>query len=390
MCLLAGMAAKRDILTGTKGVCLMLDPRLTKMARVLVDYSLGIKPGDRLLVAGRALAAPLMREVYRLALQAGGLPELLVSLEGLEELYYGIATEAQLDAAPSPILMSSIRDYQCNLTIQANYNTRSLSGVDPERIARRNRGHAEFQRLRFSRIGTGALRWCGTQFPAAADAQEASMSLADYEEFVFAACLLGEEDPVAAWRRVHAEQERIVGRLDAMSDFRLTAPGTDLRFAAKGRKWINCDGRLNFPDGEIFTGPLEDSAEGEITFSFPGIFAGQEIEGIHLRFAAGRVVEAGAAKGEALLHALLDTDDGARRVGEIGIGTNFAIPRFTRNMLFDEKIGGTIHLALGHGIAMSGSRNESSIHWDMLCDMRQGGEIRADGAVIYRDGRFVC
>ncbi|MGE5598130.1 MAG: aminopeptidase [Bacteroidota bacterium] len=362
---------------------------MTKMARVLVEYSLGIRPGQRLLIEGRALAQPLMYEVYRRALQAGGLPELRVTLEGFEELFYREATEAQLDAPPSPLLMTSVRDYQAILTILGNYNTRSLSAIDPVRIARRSRGHAEYAHMRMSRIGTGELHWCGTQYPAAADAQEASMSLSDYEEFVFAACLVMEDDPVAAWRRVHEEQAAMVERLEAVSAFRIKAPGTDLRFGAAGRKWINCDGRLNFPDGEIFTGPLENSVEGEISFSFPGIYAGQEIEGIWLKFAAGQVVEAKAAKGEALLYALLDTDEGARRVGEIAVGTNFAIQKFTRNMLFDEKIGGTVHLALGHGIVESGSKNESAIHWDMLCDMRQGGEMYADGALIYKDGRFV-
>jgi aminopeptidase len=238
------------------------------------------------------------------------------------------------------------------------------------------------------RSASGALRWCVAQFPTHADAQEANMSLADYEDFVYGACGLLDDDPVAYWRKIHIEQENAIARLTQCKTLRIIGEDTDLTMQVGGRTWVNSSGEANFPDGEIFTGPVENSANGHIRFSFPGIYAGKVIEDIRLRFEGGKVVEATAAQGQELLQALLATDQGASYLGEIGIGANFGITRHTRNMLFDEKIGGTVHLAVGGGYPETGSKNESAIHWDMLCDLRDGGEIYADGQLIYRSGRF--
>jgi aminopeptidase len=229
---------------------------------------------------------------------------------------------------------------------------------------------------------------CGTQFPTQADAQEASMSLSEYEDFVYGSGLIDRDDPVAEWQRISREQERWVRYLDSKKRIRIVSEGTDITVNVEGHKWVNCDGRVNFPDGEIFTAPVETDIEGVITFSFPGIYSGKEIEGIRLEVSGGKVTGASAKKGEDLLKALLATDEGASRFGEVAIGTNYGIQRFTRNMLFDEKIGGTVHMAVGDAPKEAGGVNSSSVHWDMLCDMRTGGKIYADGELFYENGRF--
>lgn len=357
------------------------------MAKVLVHYSLGIKPGDFFVIRGGEVAAPLIRAVYQEALQAGAHPEVQMRLPEIAEIFLKNASDEQLQYVSS-LARIPIEEADASLTILGEVNVRALSGVDPARQALRARATSELSKTMMQRAAAGEHRWCLTQFPTNADAQEANMSLADYEEFVFAACGLNEEDPVAYWRKVHAEQAAIVKRLDAVESLRIVGEDTDLTLRTAGRRWESCSGEANFPDGEIFTGPVEDSANGYIRFSFPGIFRGQLIEDIRLGFENGKVVSASARHGEELLHALLDTDPGARYLGEVGIGTNYGITRHTRNMLFDEKIGGTIHLALGAGYPETGSQNESAIHWDMLCDLRGGGEIHADGQLIYKDGRF--
>lgn len=366
----------------------MPDPRLAKMAQVLVRYSVGVKPGDKVFIQGSELAAPLMRELVRETLRAGGHPDVHAGVPGALEIFFKEASEDQLKHI-SPLQELVVGTYDCFINVKAPHNVKELAGVDPARQALHTRAMAPVNMTFMKRASSGELRWVLTQFPTQAGAQEAGMSLAEFEEFVFAACRLDEDDPVAAWQRVHDEQERLVERLGQVKELRIVAPDTDLTLSVEGRRWINADGRANFPDGEVFTGPVEDSAQGRIRFSFPGIYAGKEIEDIRLEFKDGKVVAAQAARGEDLLHALLDSDEGARFLGEIGIGTNFQIRRFSREMLFDEKIGGTVHLAVGAGYPETGSTNESGVHWDMLCDLRQGGEIYGDGRLIYREGRFL-
>lgn len=366
----------------------MVDPRIQRMAQVLVHYSLELKEGDVFLIRGSDLAAPLIRAVYAEALRAGAHPEVWPSMQGLAEIFYREASEAQLKFV-SPALKLAMETYDALLAIRGDYNTRALSGVDPSRQAIAARAQSDVMKTYMERSASGAFRWCATQFPTHAQAQEANMSLDDYADFVFRACRVDGEDPVAEWRAVHEEQSRLVERLSHFDQLRIVGDGTDLTLRVGGRTWVSADGKRNFPDGEIFTGPVEDSANGTIRFSFPGIHAGKEIEDIRLTFENGKVVKASAARGEDLLKALLATDDGASYLGEIGIGTNYGIERFSRNMLFDEKIGGTVHLAIGSGYPETGSKNQSGIHWDMLCDLRSGGEIYGDGELIYRDGKFL-
>jgi aminopeptidase len=270
----------------------------------------------------------------------------------------------------------------------ASENTRVLSNADPQKVALRRKATRMLQQRIMERSAQNDLRWCVALFPTNAAAQDADMSLADYEDFVYSACKLHYDDPIAAWRASAAEQQRIADFLEARSVVRLVAPDTDLTYTIAGRKWVNCYGDRNFPDGEVFSSCDETLTEGHIRYSFPAIYSGREVEDVRLWFEGGKVVKATAAKGEELLHSLLDMDEGSRRLGEVAFGTNYDITKFSRNILFDEKIGGTIHLALGAGYPETGSKNQSALHWDMICDMREGAAY-ADGQLFYKDGKFV-
>jgi aminopeptidase len=237
------------------------------------------------------------------------------------------------------------------------------------------------------RKGRGELKSCLTQYPTNASAQEAGMSLAAYADFVFAACFVDQPDPIAAWKRLSAEQQRYVDFLNKVKTLRVEGPGTDLALSVEGRRWVNSDGKANFPSGEVFTGPVEDSAEGRITFDVPTLFTGHPVEGIELEFRGGRVVKASAARGNDMLQSALDTDERSRYLGEFAFGLNYGITRPTRNILFDEKIGGSIHTAIGAGYPETGSTNRSGIHWDMIKDMKQG-RVYADGKLVYENARF--
>lgn len=366
----------------------MNDPRIEKLARVLVNYSMAVRKGDWVSIEGSDLSAPLIRAAYAEVLRAGAHPVAQVVVDGLEEIYYKLATDEQLRFI-SPTRVMEVEKLDAYLTIGGRANTKSLTNVDPKRIAARRSAVRDVTRRFLERMSTRELRWVGTQFPTQAAAQDAEMSLEEYADFVFSACFADRDDPVAEWKRVSADQERIVKALDACRTFRVAGEGTDLRFRAEGRKWVNCDGQANMPDGEVFTGPIEDSVEGRIRYTFPAVYGGREVEGVELTFREGKVVEARAGRGQEYLHAMIDMDEGARRVGEFAIGTNHGIRRFTRNILFDEKIGGTCHMALGASIPESRGKNVSALHWDMVCDLRKGGEIWADDKLIYREGKFV-
>jgi aminopeptidase len=275
------------------------------------------------------------------------------------------------------------------ITVGAETNTRASSAIEPARQRVYDRARADLRQTYLQRAATGALRWSSTLYPTDAYAQDAEMATEDFAEFVFAACKLNQPDPVAAWTALHDEQARLIDWLTPREEIHVVGPDTDLRLSVKGRTWINSDGHRNFPSGEIFTGPIETSAEGDVRCSYPVVTGGREIADIRLRFAGGRVVDASAAKNEEYLLQTLDTDAGARSLGEFAFGTNFDITRFTRNILLDEKIGGTVHMALGAGYPDSGSVNRSAIHWDLICDLRHGGTVTVDGEVFLRDGRLV-
>ncbi len=366
----------------------MRDPRLEKLAKVLLYYSIEIKKNDLLMIRGNSLTAPLIVELFREALNAGAHPFVKVGLDGIEEIFYRCASEEQLKYI-SPIAQAEVEKIDALITIWGEWNTKKLSRMDPKKIAIAQQARRPlFQRF-MERIATGSARWVGTQYPTAASAQDAQMSLEEYEEFVFRAGHLYDVDPVATWKKISEEQAKIVEKLSQFKTFRILAEDTDLTLKTEGRKWINADGHENFPDGEVFTSPLEDSAEGWVKFTFPGIYLSREVHGIRLKFENGEVVQAEAESGEEYMKALLQTDEGAKRLGEFAFGTNYEIQEFTRNVLFDEKIGGTIHLALGASIPETGGKNVSGIHWDIILDMRKGGEVYADGELIYKDGDFI-
>jgi aminopeptidase len=365
----------------------MTDPRLQKLARVLIDYSLRVRRGTRLRIGGSAGAADFVREACRRALRRGALVSASLAVPGLQELLLKEGSRRQLNFAP-PEHVFVAEKYDAHLFLRAPENTRELSGCDPDRQRLAAGARRRWQKVFYGREARGRLRWCFSAPPCQALAMEADMSLAEFEDFYFRACLCHRSDPVAAWKAVARRQKRLAARLSRASEIRIVAADTDLRVGVAGRKFINCCGTANMPDGEVFTSPVENSAEGRIRFTYPAIHGGREVDDVRLTFKAGRVVEATAAKNQAYLRRMLDSDPGARRLGELALGTNYDVKRFTKSILFDEKIGGTVHLAVGMAYPLAGGRNRSAIHWDMVCDLRRGGAVYADGKLIQKSGRF--
>jgi aminopeptidase len=366
----------------------MADKRLNKLAKLLVNYSTQVKPGDFVFVSCDEVASPWMIEVVKEAVKAGAHVETLLSSQEVSEIKLRYSNEEQL-LSENVLFKTMLSKADVWISAWGNRNTKTNSRIDANKLQLSSKGAASWRKIYSEKMGNGSLRWCGTQFPTYADAQEASMSFSDYEEFVYGAGLLDANDPAAEWKRVSAEQDRWVSYLNTKKGIQFISKGTDIKVNVSGRKWINCDGKVNFPDGEIFTSPVEDGINGVISFSFPGIYMGKEIEGIVLEVKKGKVVNATAEKGEDLLKSLLETDEGSCHFGEVAIGTNYGIKDFTRNMLFDEKIGGTVHMAIGDSMPEAGGLNRSTIHWDMLCDMRNGGKIYADGELFYENGKFL-
>jgi aminopeptidase len=282
-----------------------------------------------------------------------------------------------------------IRHLDAMVSILSSENTRALSNTNPKLIAIAQAAHKKLFEISLRRISKGELRWVGMPWPCQAHAQDAEMSLQEYEDFVFDSLHLSDPDPVKTWQRISRQQTAFVKFLNKSKSVRIIAEDTDLRFICKGRKWINCDGHENLPDGEVFTGPVENSVEGHILFPYPAIYNGREVEKVRLSFGKGRVIRAEAKKGQEYLRAMLAMDKGSSFVGETAIGTNYSIRRYVKNTLFDEKIGGTIHIALGASLPETGGRNQSGLHWDMVCDLRRDGEIIVDGEVISRKGRLL-
>lgn len=366
----------------------MSDPRIHKLAEVLVRYSLRVKKGDWVRIEGSYLAEDAMLQALVEVLKAGGHPMLRPSLPGTGYITYKHASREQLEFIP-PSAITEVEKLDCRIAFWGGWNSKELTGVDPGRITLSTRAAKPLFDRMLARIGSGELRWVGTMFPTQSSAQDAEMSLQEYQDFVYKAGLLDKKDPIAEWKKVSRRQARLVRRLNRLSTIRIVGPDTDLSFNVKGRKWINCDGRQNFPDGEVFTSPRENSAEGRIRYSFPAVYMGKEVENVRLEFSRGKVVKAAADKNEYFLKTMLATDEGASRVGELAFGTNYSIKRFTKNTLFDEKIGGTIHIAVGASLPETRGRNKSAIHWDMVCDTRRDSVIYGDGKPIARNGKFL-
>jgi aminopeptidase len=359
-----------------------------KWARVLVHYSTGVQPGDKVVIRGGVAAEPLLRAVYREVVAAGGLPTLIPAFP---EWAGDLLLEANDDQLRwiSPVEAWSMEEADVLIRIEAETNGRLPSAVTPERQRIAQAARRGLSQTMAARAARGELRWSLTMFPTAAYAQDADMATTEFAELMTRMCFLDREDPVAEWKRLRAKQQHLIDWLTPRSEIHITGPDTDLRMSVGGRSWVNSDGKRNFPSGEVFSAPIEDSAEGYVQFSFPVITMGREIADIRLKFAGGMVVEASAAKNEESLISALDTDAGSRRLGEIAFGTNFGLTRFTKRILLDEKIGGTVHMALGNGYPDCGSKNESAIHWDLICDIRQGGRVTVDGRDFLVDGRYL-
>ncbi|MCK4247048.1 MAG: aminopeptidase, partial [Methanomicrobia archaeon] len=336
---------------------------LSKLANIITGYSVEIKEGDLVMVQSSILSAPLIEKIYENLIMKGANVEIKLEPENISDIYFKYASEKQLKYV-SPVRKYSIEKIDIFISIWADYNTKNMNNVDPGRMATRVAANAELNKIFMEREAKGELQWTLAPYPTQAMAQEAGMSLIEYRDFVYGTLFLDKDNPIEEWKKLSVKQEKVTDYLNKKSEMRFVGEDTDLTLSTKGRKWINCDGKKNLPDGEVFTGPIEDSANGKIRFTYPGIYMGKEIEDIKLTFKDGEVIDAKAAKGEDLLKKLLEID-GAKRIGEIAIGTNYGVQRFTKNMLFDEKMGGTMHLALGRAIPESGGKNFSSIHWDI-------------------------
>lgn len=374
----------------------MGDPRIESLSRVLVDYSTQIGHGDRVLIESEPAAEPLVRVLFKHILKNGGHPHLLVSLSGMttmtgmDDVFLSFADEEQISFEPT-FYRLAYENFESRIRIHSACNTKSLTNLDQIRKSLRKKATEPVLEAQFKRGGTKEFRWVTTLFPTSAYAQDAEMSLAEFEDYVYQACHVADqdEDPIDIWKRVEVEQGKVIDALKDHDRVEINGPNCDLTLSIKGRTFVNACGKHNMPDGEVYTGPVEESVHGWVRATYPVVSGGNEIEGIELKFKEGRVVEASASKNQAFLEQMLETDPGARYLGEFAIGTNFDIQRHTRNILFDEKIGGTFHIALGAGYPETGSVNKSAIHMDLLCGMREGGEIAVDGDVIYRAGAFL-
>ena len=366
----------------------MRDPRVENLAKILVRHSTGVKEGETCAIQGSSAGEPLMVAVYEEVLRAGGHPIVAMSFEEQSATYLRHASDAQLEWI-SPVARWVVEECDCNIAVGAETNTRELSQVPPQRQSKRRAATRSLMETSRKRAAEGAYRWVYTLFPTPAYASDAEMSLAEFEDFYFRACLADDGDPVGAWDRASKETTRLAEWATGREEVRVTAPGTDVRLGIAGRTFVAAAGEHNMPDGEFFTGPVEDSVEGEVTFHLPAMVGGREVSGVRLRFDGGRVVDASAEKGESYLIELLDTDEGARRLGELGIGTNYGIDRGTKDVLLDEKIGGTIHMAVGASYPETGGENDSAVHTDLVCDLRQGGRIEIDGEPLQENGSFV-
>jgi aminopeptidase len=364
------------------------DTRHARFADVIVGYSAGVRPGDLVTLETSTLAAPVARELYRAVLRAGGHPLPRISVEGMTESLLKHGSDEQLDWV-NPARADDIETVDVRIVIEAFANTKRLSNIDPTRLARWERATEGLRNRYLERAANGELRWVLAQFPTAAAAQDAEMSLSQYEDFVYGAGFLDDPDPVARWREFGERIDAVADFLSTKDELRIIADGTDLTLRAGGRTWLRAKGQENFPDGEVFTAPLETSVEGEVHFTFPAVFRAREVDDVRLRFEGGEVVDFSASRGGDFLAQMIGLDDGARRVGEFAFGLNEAVTAFTKNTLYDEKIGGTVHLALGTAYPESGGVNRSALHWDMVCDLRSGSEVYADGELVYRDGRFL-
>jgi len=361
---------------------MVTDSRIQRFAELLVDYCIEGSYHRRYVgVTGTTAAEPLIIAVYEKLLKTEAFPVLRISFPEQTSIFFSSASDYHFTTL-NKFELNYAKLVDAVIHIQSETNTRALSNISPVKQATYIRTNASITRMFLNK------KWVLTLFPTSGYAQEAEMSLSEFEDFVYNAMYLDEKNPVNAWRRIGREQKALIRKIEGVHEVRILSDDTDLRFSITGRRFISSDGHTNMPSGEIYVAPVENSVEGHIFFDISAGYRGTLVSGVKLCFKKGEVVEAYAEKNESLLHTILDIDEGARRIGEFGIGTNLRIDRFIHNILFDEKVYGTIHLALGRSVHNSGGKNKSTIHWDMIKDMRKGGLILFDGKVFQRDGRF--
>jgi len=366
----------------------MIDNRLKKLAKILINHSLKIKKDDFFMISGGITSAPLMREVFEQSLEIGANPFVRTGFEELAEIFFKKASEKQLKFI-SPLSKLEVQKIDAKLAIISPENTRNMTNINPKKQVICSIAQQPIQDIFLKRAANKELRWCITQYPTQASAQDAEMSLLEYEDFIFNAAHVTLKNPIEYWKNTYKKQEKIKKLLEKKKKLQIFAKNTGLTIKVENRKWINCFGKENFPDGEIFTGPIENSTEGHINYSFPAVYGGRLIEDINLWFKKGKIVKSKASRGENFLKTMINMDKGSQRIGEFAFGTNYGIKKYTKNTLFDEKIGGTIHIAIGLGFPETGSKNKSSLHWDMVCDLRKNGEVYADNELIYKNGKFL-
>jgi aminopeptidase len=369
------------------------DPRVAKFAKVLVEHSAHIVPGDRVLIEGTTAAEPLIRELYIQILEKGGQPHPMIGFPGMvpfiqDDMYLTYAKDTQLDFIPT-FYKYAYDQFESRIRVHSATNTRATTGLDPVNVQRHGKALSHITAAQFRRGAEGTFKWVTTLYPTDGYAQDAGMSLKEYEDFVFGAVHAQEEDPIAYWNSTATGQQKAIDWLADKNQVVMRGPNVDLTLSILGRKFMNSVGIYNMPDGEIYTGPVEESVNGWVKFTYPAIYGGVAVEGAELTFHRGRVEQAKAEKNQDYLIKMLESDAGSRYLGEYAIGTNADINRFTGNILFDEKIGGTFHMALGAGYPETGSHNKSAIHWDMICDLRTDSEILVDGELFYKNGKFV-
>lgn len=360
---------------------------IAKYAHLLVHYCLDLREGERLYLSSTTLAEPLAREVFREATRIGAHVDVDLAFREQQRIFLHEASEAQIKRVP-PLYKSAMEEYEAYLLIRAPFNLRENQTIPPEKSRARSEALKDINKAYFQRTATRALKRNLCEYPTLAGAQEAGLSLEEFERFIFGACKLYDEDPVQSWLQVRHKQQSVVDLLNSRQTFRYVGEGTDISFSTQGRTWINSDGQTNMPSGEVYTSPVEDSVNGVVHFTYPAIYMGREVEGVTLWVEQGEIRKWEAKRGKDLLDSVFQLQ-GARRFGEAAIGANYNIDRFTKNILFDEKIGGTVHMAVGQSYLQTGGKNESPIHWDMIADMKNGGIIFADDEKIYENGRFL-
>lgn len=366
----------------------MSDPRIEKFAKILVEHSANIQPGDRVEIQSTLAALPLVKEMYNLILDRGGYPYPVLSWDGQQASHFEHASDLQLEHTHD--LRKHVYDnFESRFRIDASTNLHELKDISPDKQRLASKAFSPILETQMRRGAAGDFKWVSTLFPTQAYADQAGMSLAEFEDFVYSAVFADKDDPIAEWKKFQDAQDEIIKKILGKDKVILRGPNVDLSLSVKDRVFVNCAGTNNMPDGEIFTGPVEDSLNGWVRYTYPAIMQGRVVEEIELNFENGKVVKASSKTNQDFLLEMIGSDEGASYVGEFAIGTNYGIQQFTGSILFDEKIGGSFHMALGAGYPETGSVNKSQIHWDMICDMRKDSEILMDDEVIYKDGKFV-